>query len=352
MSHSDEHRFKFRRIVFVSALALLMLVASGCGMSRLAANQIITAPNHQHPTYPDDYYARWWTNFLAGKSSNSLRSMTIPVGPPAAKLKAVALLPGDYGWKFVTKMATNKNVKSLYLNAERDTNHTFTPLPQPATIVLLHGYTLTKESMLPWAFVFAQAGYRVVMIDLRGHGQSTGQWIGFGKYETEDLKQALDYLIAQQLCDERVGVLGLSYGATMALHWAAHDPRVRAVATIAPYNHPDDAIVRFVAMTRIPVPQKSVRAAAATVATKLDLKWNEWSAETAMRKIQCPVFLISGEKDPICQRDDIEALKRAATCSTKSLEIAGADHIVLGALFHELTEPLKNWFGEHLRVTN
>jgi pimeloyl-ACP methyl ester carboxylesterase len=326
----------------------LLLFASGCGVSRLAANRILAAPNqHQRASL-----AAWnsvWTNLLAKVTTNSLVSVTIPVGPPEAALTAMEVPPRDYHSRFVSAIDHSPNGKArLSLRWEPEPQDTFQPLEQPATILVLHGYGMMKESMAPWAFVLAQAGFRVVALDLRGHGQSTGERIAFGKYETTDLRQALDYLMAHGLCDERVGVLGLSYGATLALNWAARDPRVRTVVAIAPYNQPDDAIARFAEMEKVPIPQRMVRSAAASAGSKLDLKWNEWSAETAMRRLRQPVLLVGGGKDPVSRPEDILKLKQAAGGESKSLELPEADHYIVGLWMQELTGPITTWFRERL----
>lgn len=96
----------------------------------------------------------------------------------------------------------------MTLSALPRTNDIFHPLAHPATVILLHGYGMTKESMSPWGFVLAQAGYRVIALDLRGHGMSSGARIGFGKYEVPDLRQALDYLLAHGLNLRVTGVTG------------------------------------------------------------------------------------------------------------------------------------------------
>ena len=320
-----------------------MLLAPGCGVSRLAANRILSAPNqHQRGSL-----AAWnsvWTNLLSKVTTNPLVSVTIPVGPPEAALSAMEVPPRDYHSRFVSKVEKG----TLSLRWEPEPRDTFQPLAQPATILVLHGYGMMKESMAPWAFVLAQMGFRVVAVDLRGHGQSTGTRIGFGKYETTDLRQVLDYLKARGLCDERVGVLGLSYGATLALNWAARDPRVRAVVAIAPYDQPDDAISRFAEMEKVPIPKRMVRSAAASAGSKLDLKWSEWSAEAAMRRLKQPVFLVGGGKDPVSRPEDILRLKQAAGGESKSLVIPEADHYVVGLWMQELTEPIATWFRERL----
>src|SRR5207302_636031 len=68
-----------------------------------------------------------------------------------------------------------------------------------ATIFLLHGVMMSKESMLHWGFYLAEKGYRIVLVDLRGHGQSTGDVITYGAYEGDDLSQVLDELSQRKL---------------------------------------------------------------------------------------------------------------------------------------------------------
>jgi pimeloyl-ACP methyl ester carboxylesterase len=338
-----------RKISWALLLLLPLLGGAGCSVSRLAANQIITAPNLQRAV-PTNQYARLWTNFFPEGASNPLVSVRIPVGPPEASLHATVFPPRDYHRKFVSVVRTNQNGrKSFFLTALPETNDTFVARTEPASVILLHGYGMTKESMAPWALMLAQAGYRTITVDLRGHGQSTGARIGFGKFEIEDLRQTLDYLIAQGLCEENVAVMGMSYGAAMTLHWAAQDSRIRAAVAIAPYNRPDEAIERFAVMINLPLPKKTVLAGIAGAATKLNVQWKDLSAEESIRRVKCPVLLIGGEKDPICRPDDIECLERASDGAVvKSVMIPEANHYIIGVWMDRLSEPVRGWFDTHL----
>jgi pimeloyl-ACP methyl ester carboxylesterase len=205
-----------------------------------------------------------------------------------------------------------------------------------------------KETMAPWAAELAGAGYRVVLVDLRGHGKSTGDTVTYGKYETKDLSQLLDNLQARHLCDEKVGVLGLSYGATLALHWAAADSRVQAVVAIAPYNDPEEAAARLAKELKIPVSHKTLREALALAAERLDLKWADWSGLAAIRKMKEPVLLVGGGHDRICLPADLKALQAAAPAGTQVVMVPDVNHMVLGFQLRELADPVKSWFQEHL----
>lgn len=346
-------RFGLPCKLLVHLLLLLLLVSiTGCSVTEIAANRIVTAPNTHGTLFKEKDITKLWNLECFQPTNNAVSLLSVPVGPPEARLKIAELPPGDYHTKVESKVTTNKNGK-YFLAASwlPQTNNTFIPLKSPATVVILHGYMLSKETMLPWAFTLAQSGFRVILVDLRGHGQSTGSQISFGKYETTDLSQLLDYLTEHNLCDKQVGVLGLSYGATLALHWAARDSRVQTVVSIAPYNKPDEAVVRFTKEMKLPFSQKTAQKAAVLAAQKMDIQWTDWSGEAAMSKVKVPVLFIGGGHDNISTPDDIKHLRQLAVDDSKIIEIPIANHIVLAAWYHELNDPIKTWFQDHL-VTN
>lgn len=327
---------------------LLVIFAPGCVTREMAARMIVKAPNQEFTPEQPEKLTEFWNYFKSGKSSPFVY-LKVETGPPKATLAMVELPPADYHVRFISGIRTNwEGKKFLTMKFKPETNGTFKPLKEPATIVILHGYMMFKETMAPWASVLAQTGYRVVLVDLRGHGQSTGDQVSYGKYETQDLIRMLDYLKALGLCDDKVGVLGLSYGATVALQWAAADPRVQAVVAIAPYNNPEDAAQRLAKELKIPISKPTLQAALALAAKRLDLKWADWSGEAAMRKLKEPVLLIGGGHDRICLPADIETLKKAAPAGTKVIMIPDVNHFVLGFLLHELAEPVKAWFQQQL----
>ena len=88
--------------------------------------------------------------------------------------------------------------------------------------------------MLPAARKLARDGYRVVLVDLRGCGRSSGEWISWGGIEIHDMSQLLDELHRRGLADDRVGVVGFSYGGSLGIQLAAVDRRVKAVVALRP----------------------------------------------------------------------------------------------------------------------
>jgi len=328
-------------------LATAMVAGSGC-ISRMAADRLIAAPNADFQKNEAAWNAAW-TNFLALVTTNTIVPMTVPVGPPDATLSILEVPPGEYHRKFVSRVEQKANGRFTFsLHVETNLVNTFAQLPAPATVLLLHGYGMMKEGMAPWAFQLAQAGYRVVAVDLRGHGHSTGNRIGFGKFETTDLSQVLDALRERGLCDKSVGVLGVSYGATLALHWAAREPRIQAVIAIAPYDDPEVAFERFARMANLPFPRRVIRRAASSAAARLDLEWSDWSGVAAISRLKQPVLLITGGKDPICPPEDLQRLQAAALGKAATFVLPDANHYVIGASLDSLAKPIHGWLRDHL----
>ncbi|MEM9068293.1 MAG: alpha/beta fold hydrolase [Myxococcota bacterium] len=113
--------------------------------------------------------------------------------------------------------------------------------PRPAdpvdVVFLLHGVSDHKRTMAPLARRFSLAGLRVVLVDLRGHGESSRVPISFGVKERVDLSIVLDHVHRELGWPvENVGVYGPSYGAGVAIQWAGHDPRIKRVFTVASFG--------------------------------------------------------------------------------------------------------------------
>jgi len=95
-----------------------------------------------------------------------------------------------------------------------------------------------------------------------------------------------------------------------------------------------------------------VRKALALASARLGLKWSDWSGETPVHRLHEPVLLVGGERDKISRPEDINTLARAASPGSRSLLIPEANHEAVGFWFHELAEPVKAWFDDHLEAVS
>jgi len=328
-------------------LAMALLVTTGCA-SRLAANRIITAPNLYADREVKDWTDAWAKSFAkVSAGTNPFTSFSVTVGPPPAKLAVLQLLPRDCHLEVCSEIkGIGDGRTNLIVRLQLATNGCSTI--ERGSIMLIHGYRVRKEFMTPWAFVLANAGYRVILVDLRGHGESTGRIFSGGKYETADLMQVLDDLMAKGMCDGRVGVLGYSFGADLALNWAAHDTRVAAVVAIAPYDQPSEAFLRLAEITKVPLGRDALQNAMAIAAAKLDVQWADWSGTSALGGMKIPALLVGGGRDRVSPPCDLECLRKAAPSGSESMLVPEADHVSIGYCFPKLTDPVVAWFRQHL----
>ena len=139
-------------------------------------------------------------------------SHTLELGNPPAKLFYRVIEPAQYN---LTERSSN-----WVARGQQHYNFTFhadipgkpnqwTASPR-GTVILLHGYGLAQFSMAPWALRLAEEGWRCVLVDLRGHGKSTGKEIYFGTHETNDLSRLLDRMQADGELKGPVAAMGES----------------------------------------------------------------------------------------------------------------------------------------------
>lgn len=105
----------------------------------------------------------------------------------------------------------------------------YAPSENGAAIVLRHGSGSTKTATIDHAALLADAGYGVLLMDARGHGDSEGRINELGWHGKEDIAAAVDFLESNHEITNGIGILGLSMGGEEALNYAARDERVAAV---------------------------------------------------------------------------------------------------------------------------
>ena len=92
---------------------------------------------------------------------------------------------------------------------------------------------MNNNVVLAVSSALAEKSIVAFMFNFRGVGSSQGNY-GDGIAEQEDVTAAVSWLISQPAVDRnKVGLLGYSFGAAVALPVACADERVRAVALIS-----------------------------------------------------------------------------------------------------------------------
>jgi pimeloyl-ACP methyl ester carboxylesterase len=101
-------------------------------------------------------------------------------------------------------------------------------------VILVHGRDASKQNAISGKIVelsaaLHDAGFAVLMIDLRGHGESEGERYSFGVYERRDVLGAVDFLLNNGFQPGSIGVLGISMGGGAVIGAAAEENAIEAL---------------------------------------------------------------------------------------------------------------------------
>jgi len=206
----------------------------------------------------------------------------------------------------------------------------FIPAPKgtparPITLIVLHTLGRTRQEMLEFSLPFRKRGFSLAMIDMRGHGESDGEFFTYGFHEWRDVVGLIDWLERRgDGSADRLALLGASAGGGVAISAAARDRRVKALVAIATFADLDEMIVR-----RSPwLPSFWRKRGMARAERMASFRIAEVSPERTIREVKCPVFLAHGDADAKVPYAHAERLHAAATgTETRKLYcIRDADH--------------------------
>jgi pimeloyl-ACP methyl ester carboxylesterase len=202
--------------------------------------------------------------------------------------------------------------------------------PAKGTVALLHGVRMNKQSLVPVGVALSDAGYRAVLVDLRGHGESSGRYLTYGSVEARDISRVLDAVARRESSAACTGVYGFSYGAAVAIELAARDARVSAVVAVAPFSSLREVAGDY-ERKYLPAPLKLIPDAWFQSAIDEGARLAEFDPDRAaplqaVGHFDADLLLIHGTADTQVPQRHSETLARAAGARAELLTILGATH--------------------------
>ena len=194
-------------------------------------------------------------------------------------------------------------------------------------VIAVHGYRGSHSQMAGIASFYGVRGYNVLLPDLRGCGESEGDFIGMGWPDRRDMLKWIDWIIARD-SEARIVLHGISMGGATVMMTAGEDLPAQVAAIVEDCGYTsvwdifrDEMDVLF----HLP-PFPVLHVASAISSLRAGYSFSEASALAQVKKARVPMLFIHGEKDNFVHTDMVYPLYEACPTEKELLVVKGAGH--------------------------
>ncbi|QOI99381.1 MAG: alpha/beta hydrolase [Phycisphaeraceae bacterium] len=201
--------------------------------------------------------------------------------------------------------------------------------PSGPVVVISHGWGDSKVVALLRLPAAARHASRVVLWDMPGHGTSGGR-SALGTAEPDDLLALLDQLAA----DRPIILMGWSLGAGVSIAAAAKaaarpnspSPRIAGVIAEAPYRTARGVATNVLLARNLPTRWNApVVFVGLGICLGVGPAWRGFDRALLAASLPCPLLVIHGDADTVCDLDDGRRIAAAAP-NARLVMIEGAGH--------------------------
>lgn len=254
--------------------------------------------------------------------------------------ESLAIMQSDYPFlkRWLRSVQHENRLKELSMFSTQDSTllHAYyiaADRPTPNTAILIHGYKSKALEMLHVAYLYHhEMQFNVLLPDLRTHGKSGGQYIGFGWQDSQDVLQWMEK--ANELFGESHGgetnmvVHGISMGAATTMFIAGQEQTsyVKAFVEDCGYSSVMDEIA-YVAQRDYGLSEVPFITLASQICQWI-YGWNfrDASCVEALRKVEKPMLFIHGTADRYVPFDMIHELYDAKPRNKDIWEVRDVIH--------------------------
>ncbi|MRG85112.1 alpha/beta hydrolase [Salinibacillus xinjiangensis] len=195
------------------------------------------------------------------------------------------------------------------------------------TVILAHGYRGHKEQMDDYVKFYYDQGFDVLMPDARGHGESEGDYIGYGWHDRKDYQGWIDLLI-EDYNAKQIFLHGNSMGAATVLMTSGEilPEEVKGLIADSGYTTVEEELTHqlnhLYGLPAFPLLDIT------SLMTKIraGYSFEEASAIDQVRKNTKPLLMIHGDQDELVPTEMAYKIYEAAGGEKDLWIVAGAGH--------------------------
>lgn len=193
--------------------------------------------------------------------------------------------------------------------------------------IVVHGYNSSAKNMGFLAKYFYDRGYHVILPDLRGHGESQGDYIGMGWHDRFDLMALIEYVVSQEK-EARIVLAGVSMGAGAVLMTSGEELSENVVAVIEDSSYTsvwEEFSYELSHLFHLPefpiLPVTSL-----LTKHRAGYEFKEADVIKQVRKSKTPTLFIHGDSDTFVPSYMVQQLYDACTAERDLMIVKGAGH--------------------------
>jgi uncharacterized protein len=199
--------------------------------------------------------------------------------------------------------------------------------PQGKAVILAHGYKGSNEQMPGVTKFYYEQGYDVLKPDARGHGESEGDYIGYGWDDRKDYQEWVNLLV-DEYGEENIYLHGFSMGAATVLMTSGEKlpPEVKGIIADSGYTSVKEELAHQLKyMYHLP-PFPLMEITSAVTKLRAGYTFTEASAVEQVKKNKLPLFIIHGDQDELVPTEMADVLYEAASGEKQLWIVPGAGH--------------------------
>lgn len=172
--------------------------------------------------------------------------------------------------------------------------------PSDNLVICFHGYTSARMSSCSFAAYMHKLGFDCLLVDNRAHGDSEGEYIGFGILDRHDCISWIEYVNEKFDSKKNILLYGVSMGATTIMMAAADKKipaNVRALVADCGFTSPYEVFCHVLKkdykLSEFPIMNFNN----VICRKKAGYGFKDYSTLTAVKETDKPILFIHGEED-------------------------------------------------------
>ncbi|MDW4525917.1 alpha/beta hydrolase [Rossellomorea marisflavi] len=199
--------------------------------------------------------------------------------------------------------------------------------PNGKTVVLAHGYKGNSDQLPEVTRFYYRQGYNILKPDARGHGDSEGDYIGYGWPDRLDYVKWIDFLVKEK-GEEAIFLHGFSMGASTVLMTSGEDlpPEVKGIISDSAYTNLEDELAHQLKYLYDLPAFPLVDATFIVTKIRAGYSFKEASAVKQVKKNDLPLLIIHGAEDELVPTEMATEIYKAAGGKKDMWIVPGAGH--------------------------